>query len=175
VVEGGDEYGERLQVVHADVELVLQHARALVAHAGQRLPSLLDGLGAHVVEHVGGDEEPEKEPGEEQPPPAHPHLEEAEVVAEDVAPHRPGQYLLRQRQGQQQPHPVHAEEAQPRGGAALLRLHPAPATASCPGHCFLRAAPPPGDTSPCCFPCSGGGPGSSGPRCACVTGRPRDR
>jgi hypothetical protein len=62
----------------------------LVTHASQRLPLLLDGLGADGLEHVGGDGEPEKEPGEEQPPPAHPRLEEVEVVAKDVAPHYPG-------------------------------------------------------------------------------------
>jgi hypothetical protein len=148
VVEGGDEYGERLQVVHADVELVLQHARALVAHAGQRLPPPLDGLGAHGVEDTAGDAEREEEPEQEHPAPAHPHLEGAQVVAEGVAPQRPGQELLRQRQGQQQPHPVQAEEAQPHGGASLLRLHPA----SCPGHCPLAAAPPPAASAPAAVP-----------------------
>jgi hypothetical protein len=53
-------------------------------------PAASDGLGADGLEHVGGDGEPEKEPGEEQPPPAHPRLEEVEVVAKDVAPHYPG-------------------------------------------------------------------------------------
>lgn len=91
MVEGGDEDGECLEVVHADVELVLEHAGALVAHAGEGLPALLDGLGVLVVEDPAGSERPAEDPEQQQPaPPALPHGAGAQVVGVHVAPQRLG-------------------------------------------------------------------------------------
>jgi hypothetical protein len=122
VVEGGDEDGERLEVVHADVKLVLEHARALVAHAGERLPALADGLVAHAKVDEGGDEDPRADPERDEPAGAVPHLAHP-VVSEEVRPQRPGRQLLRQAERRQEDaHPIEAQEAEP--GSAALLPHP---------------------------------------------------
>jgi len=128
VVEGGDEDGERLEVVHADVQLVLEHARAVVAHDGERLPALVDGLVAHPEVEEGGDEDPDGDPERDEPPGAVPHLAHP-VVGEEVRPQRPaGRQLLRQAERRQEDaHPVEAQEAEP--GRVALLLHPDPAAA----------------------------------------------
>jgi hypothetical protein len=56
VVEGGDEDGEGVDVVDGDGELVLQHARALLAHADEPLLRLAQ----RRVAEVGVQEHPER-------------------------------------------------------------------------------------------------------------------
>jgi hypothetical protein len=172
VVEGGDEDGERLEVVHADVKLVLEHARALVAHAGERLPALGDGLVAHPEADDGGEEHPEEDPERDEPAGAVPHLAHP-VVGEEVRPQRPGRQLLRQAERRQEDaHPVEAQEAEP--GRVALLLHPGPAAppARRNGHpprplLAGRGATSSGRRRRRC--------GGRGPRRACSGGRPRRR
>ena len=50
MMEGGDEDRHCLDMIHADIKLVLKHPSPLITHASQGLFPLFCSLGAHVVE-----------------------------------------------------------------------------------------------------------------------------
>jgi hypothetical protein len=73
VVECGDEYGERVDVVDGDPELLLQHPGALPTHANEALLGAVHALPAEVPVHGRGAGHGQQHPcRRRQAPPPHP-------------------------------------------------------------------------------------------------------
>lgn len=85
MVKGGDQNGQGLKMVHANIELVLQHPGTLIAHARQRLPPLLNGLRVHEPKYPQRAQKPANYPQEEKfSPPCLSDPLRTEVMAVDV-------------------------------------------------------------------------------------------
>lgn len=69
MVESGDQNGHGLDMVHADIKLVLQHSSSFIAHATEGLSPLLCGLRAQVPEDPERKDDPNDDPYEQNLPP----------------------------------------------------------------------------------------------------------
>lgn len=69
MVESGNQDGHGLNMVHADIKLVLQHSSPLITHTGKSFFPLVSALRVHITEDPKRGKSPTKDPTKQDPLP----------------------------------------------------------------------------------------------------------
>lgn len=62
MVKSGNQNGHSLDMIHTDIELILQHSSPLITHTSKGFFPLLKSLGAHIPENPKANNDPQNHP-----------------------------------------------------------------------------------------------------------------